>query len=124
MAAQPVRFTSNAYAPLEFSQIQGQPYQLPMRDYHEHLPKFVGNNAVTMDDQLDAFLQFVNDLKVQHEDVVLMMFVQTLLGDARAWYKVLPANAIDGWDSFQNTFTERQDNKQDNTLMLDAFASI
>jgi len=76
------------------------------RAYCERLPKFVGNNVVVVEDHVSAFLKFIDDLKVEEEDV-MKMSVQTLEGDARAWYKSLPANSIDGWDSFKRQFTEK-----------------
>lgn len=42
----------------------------------------LGNNAVTVEDHLNAFLKFVDDLDVKYEDVAMNMFVQTLEGDA------------------------------------------
>jgi len=48
----------------------------------------------------------VDDLEIEHEDVVMKLFVQTLEGDAHAWYKSLQAGSIDGWDLFQKKFIE------------------
>jgi hypothetical protein len=97
---------------------------MPTGEYHDCLPKFAGNNVVTVEDHLNAFLKFVDDLEIEHEDVVMKMFMQTLEGDTRAWYKALPVGSINGWDSFQRKFTERWVDKQDNSYLLDAFSSI
>lgn len=56
-------------------------------------------------------------MKVQHDDVAMKMFVQTLEGEACAWYKALPNASIDGWNSFRDKFTERWIDKQDNSLL-------
>jgi hypothetical protein len=60
---------------------------------------------------LTDFLKFVDDLEVEYEDVVMKMFVQTLEGDARTWYKSLPDASIDGWDSFQCKFMKKWGHK-------------
>jgi hypothetical protein len=66
----------------------------------------------------------VDDFDVEHEDVVMRMFVSTLEGEARAWYKSLPDASIDGWDSFQEKFIERWADKQDNFSLINAFDNI
>jgi hypothetical protein len=82
MVGKVVRFSLTVYALLDLTPIQGQPHALPTGEYRDRLPKFAGNNAITVEDHLNAFLKFVDDLEVEHEDVVMKMFVQTLEGDA------------------------------------------
>jgi hypothetical protein len=79
---------------------------------------FAGKFGVSVEDHLADFLKVVDDCEVEYEDVVMRMFVQTLEGDARIWYKSLPDASIDGWDSFQEKFTERWADKQDNFSYL------
>ena len=54
----------------------------------------------------------------------MRMFVSTLKGEARAWYKSLLDASIDGWDSFQENFTEIWADKQDNFFLLKAFDNL
>jgi hypothetical protein len=120
----PVRFTLTVYAPLSFVAIPNHPHDLPTGEYHKRLPKFAGNYGVSVEDHLTDFLKVVDDCEVEYEDVVMRMFVQTLEGDARIWYKSLPDASIDGWDSFQEKFTERWVDKHDNSFLLKAFSNI
>jgi hypothetical protein len=69
-----VIFSLTVYAPLDLTAIQGQPHALPTGEYCDRLPKFVGNNALTIEEHLNAFLKSVDDLEVEHEDVVMKMF--------------------------------------------------
>jgi hypothetical protein len=87
------------------------------------MPNFSGSNVITIKDHLNAFLKFVDNMEIEHEDVVMKMFLQTLEGDAQAWYKALQEGSINGWDSFQTKFTERWANKQDNSYLLYVFSS-
>jgi hypothetical protein len=66
----------------------------------------------------------LDDFEVEHEDVVMRMFVLTLEGEARTWYKSLLDASIDGWDSFQENFTERWVNKPDNSSLINVFTHI
>jgi len=62
-------FTLTVYAPLDLNQITGQPHAMPTGEYKDHLPKFVGSNAISVEDCLNVFLKFVDDLEIEHEDV-------------------------------------------------------
>jgi hypothetical protein len=54
----------------------------------------------------------------------MSMFVSTLEGEAQAWYKSLPDASIDGWDSFQEKFINRWENKRDIFLFCTFFSII
>jgi hypothetical protein len=73
---------------------------------------------------LDNFFQVVGDFDVEHEDVVMMMFVSALEGKARAWYKYLPDTSIDGLNYFQEKFTKRWANTHDIFLFCTIFSII
>jgi hypothetical protein len=45
---------------------------------------------------LVAFSKLLNDFEVEHEDVAMRMFVSSLEGEARTWYKSLSDVSIDG----------------------------
>jgi hypothetical protein len=66
----------------------------------------------------------MDDLEIEHEDIVMKCLMQTLKGDARTWYKALPQASIDGWDSFQTKFIEKWVDKQDNSFLLNAISNI
>jgi hypothetical protein len=79
----------------------------------KHIPLFARRLGESVKDHLDKFLQVVWEFNVEQEDVVMRMFVSTLEGEARAWYKSLHDASIDGWDYFQEKFTDRWENTQD-----------
>jgi hypothetical protein len=99
-AANPIRFRFFAYDPLSFVSFPNHPHEIPAGEYHKRLPLFAGKFGVLAKDHLVDFLKVVEDCEVEHEDVVMRMFVQTLEGNTRTWYKSLPGVSIDGWDSF------------------------
>lgn len=56
----------------------------------KRLPKFDGNNAISCEDHLRSFLDMMSDYEVEAEDVIMKLFVQSLIEDAREWFKRLP----------------------------------
>jgi hypothetical protein len=102
----------STYDPLSFVAFSDYPHDLPTSDYLKRLHRFARKFGVSAEDHLAEFSRVVDDFDVEHEDVVMRMFVSTLEGEARTWYKSLPDASIDGWDSFQEKFIERWADKQ------------
>lgn len=69
-------------------------------DLRDKFSKFVCNNAITGKEHLRAFTDKLNDYEVEHEDVVMKLFVQSLTKDARDWYRGLPTASISSWEEF------------------------
>jgi hypothetical protein len=101
------RFILSVYDPISFVAFPDFPRDLHVREYLKGLPLLAGKFGVSAEYHLADFLKLVDDCEVEHGDVVIRMFVQTLEGDARIWYKSLPNASIVGWDSFQAKFTKR-----------------
>jgi hypothetical protein len=111
-------FTFNDFGPLDSVAIQGQPHALPTTRHVKKLPKFQGNNAINVQEHIDQFLKVCDDEGVEQEDATMKMFVVNLEGEARAWYKALANNSIDGLTPFFNKFLERWGDKQDTSFLL------
>jgi hypothetical protein len=77
------------------SAIQGYPHAMPQK-FDKWLPKFPGNNVITVEEHVDAFYMcFQNHpLNNDDEDVVMKLFVASLVEDARKWYNNLPYKSI------------------------------
>jgi hypothetical protein len=71
------------FDPLSFVAFPDYPHDLPAGDYLKRLPRFAGKFGVSTEDHLADFLTVVEDFDVEHEDVVMRMFVSTLEGEAR-----------------------------------------
>jgi hypothetical protein len=108
-----VRWIFSAFDPLSFVAFPDYPHDLPARKWLKHIPLFLRRLGESFNDHFDKFLQVVWDFNVEHENVVMKMFVSNLEWEARAWYKSLPNASIDGWVSFQDKFTERWANTHD-----------
>ena len=60
----------------------------------KYLPKFSGEGEVTTKEHLETYYIFTNDHKIEHQDVWMRMFMQSLEGEARKWFRGLPPNSI------------------------------
>ncbi len=62
--------------------------------YLEHLPKYNREIGSSIEDYLQAFLDFANNMNIEQENVYMRSFVQSLEENVRTWFKQLPTNSI------------------------------
>jgi hypothetical protein len=120
----PVRWRFSAFVPLSFVAFPDYPHDFPASKWIKRIPLFAGRLGESFKDHLAKFLQVVDNFYVEHEDVVMRMFVLTLEWEARAWYKSLSYASIDRWDSFQEKFNEIWENTQDIFFVCIVFSII
>lgn len=73
----------------------------------DHLPKFSGDGTVTVDEHLNAFSVPCGVIMVQHKDVAIKLFVQTLTWVAADWFYHLPNSVITTWQDLKTRFEAR-----------------
>ncbi|KAH9296698.1 hypothetical protein KI387_044278 [Taxus chinensis] len=87
-------------------------HELP-RGNRKNFPKFKGDGKVHPDEHIAAFIVACGVLGVEHEDVFVRLFVETLQDNAADWFYHLPAGAITSWDTmrtrFENHFKPAED---------------
>lgn len=91
----------NKYAPIQLPQ---QLNQMP-QEYLKILPRFIREDEKIVENHISVFCNFAENLNVEHLDVVLKFFVQSLDGEARKWFKGLPNNSITTWEEMERLFT-------------------
>jgi hypothetical protein len=79
------------YAPLILPQVM---FAFPPNDYMRYLPRFNGDGEVTVEENLSSFYSFADNFNVEHADVWMKLFVRSLNGEARKWFRSLPPNSI------------------------------
>ena len=79
------------YAPLVFPQPLNA---LPGGDYQKYLPRFNGQGETTAEEHWDAFLSYVDNQNIEAKDVWMRMFVHSLDGEVKKWFREFPANSI------------------------------
>jgi hypothetical protein len=54
----------------------------------EYLPLFVGEDHIIAEKHLGSFHNVVDNLEIMHENVVMRLFVKSLVGDVALWFKI------------------------------------
>ena len=67
---------------MSFVGIPGAPHPISF-DLRDKVVKFSRNHVVTGEEHLRVFIDMLNDYEVEHEDVVMKLFVHSLVEDAR-----------------------------------------
>lgn len=83
-------FLLNKYAPLNL------PYPLSVipQDYLKNMPRFNGEDDNMAQRHIETFSAFAKNLNMEQLDVVIRIFVQSLDGEARNYFKALPNASI------------------------------
>jgi hypothetical protein len=63
------------YAPLNLPQVM---HSFPPNDYMKYFPRFNGEGEVTAEEHLNSFYSFADNFNVEHADVWMGLFVQSL----------------------------------------------
>jgi hypothetical protein len=93
-------------------------------NYLKLMPKYNAEKKGTAEEHLDAFQNFTDNLNVEHEDVYMRIFVQTLDGDVRKWFINLGNATLDSWEALEASFLEQWGDKNDYQYYLTEFASL
>ena len=64
------------YRQISFAGILGAPHPISF-DLRDKVVKFSGNNDVTREEHLRIFIDMLNDYEVEHEDMVMKLFVHS-----------------------------------------------
>jgi hypothetical protein len=93
------------FAPFNFLVVPGFPNNVPIVDeWGDYLPRFIGDDHDHPAQHLIDFHQCMDQLDINHEDALLKMFMYSLEGDARQWYRSLPISNILSLKDFHASF--------------------
>ena len=85
-------------------------HDLPL-NYAQRISLYDGEGNVSARYQVGKFDDFIYLEEVDHEDVKMRLFTQSLSGKSKKWYKYLPTRYITNFVYFQIAFMERWDDK-------------
>jgi ribonuclease HI len=109
------------YAPL----ILPQPLNpLPAGDYLKYMPKFSGEGDLTAEEHLAAFYSYADNLNIENEDVWMRVFVQSLDGEVRKWFRGLAPGSIAGIEALDNAFLRQWGDRKDYIYYMTEFGSL
>ena len=64
------------------------------QEYLKLLPHFTGEDEETVEKHLPLFFSFAENLNVEHLDVIMRLFGQSLYVEAIKWFEGLPNGSI------------------------------
>ena len=113
-------WAENRHEPLALPQ-----YLHPIPDnYLKLFPRYNLEKKVKADEHLDAFQNYMDDLNIQHEDVYMRLFVQSLEGEPRKSFRSLVVGSITSWEMLENWFHRAWGEKKDYQYYLFEFSSL
>ena len=95
------------YAPMNHSHIPSFPNQIHCIYWKTYLPKFKYKEGDDATLHLIKFHMHSHKLKVEwHEYCLMNMFMDTLEGNERSWYEILPTSILYSLEDFHSAFYE------------------
>ena len=96
------------FSPLDFPAAL---HDLPL-NYAQRITLYDGEHNLSARKHVDKFYDFIDLEEVDYEDVKMRLFTQILSGESKRWFKYLPAISILTFETFQNIFLDRWEEKE------------
>ena len=93
-------------------------------NYLKLLPRYDAERKIKADEHLDAFQNYMEDLNIQHEDIYMRLFVQSLEGEPRKSFRNLASGSINTWEALESWFYIAWGEKKDYQYYLSEFAAL
>jgi hypothetical protein len=97
---------------------------LPADGYLKQLPKFTGEGDITAEEHLAAFYSYADNYVIVIEDVWMRIFVHSLDGEARKWFRDFPPGSIDGIEALDEAFLKNWGDRKDFLYYITEFGSL
>ena len=82
------------------------------------LPKFINDGKITTNQHVSAFFMTSGVLAIQHEDVFVCLFVETLIEAVTEWFGQLLAGLVTSWETLIQAFKRRFKTAKDEYFLL------
>ena len=77
---------------------------MPTGDYLKYKLKFIAEGYFTVEEHLEAFYNYAENINIEQEDVWTRVFVQSLDGQARKWFKELLSGSVASIEALDDIF--------------------
>jgi hypothetical protein len=81
-------------------------------------------NAITTEKHIQDFEHFIDLFEIDHDDVCMRAFSQSLKGDTKEWFKHLHLETISSWEELKNVFLKFWGKKKSLDLQLTEFYAL
>jgi hypothetical protein len=97
------------YAPLVMPQNLNA---FPTGDYMKYMPRYNGEGYFIVEEHMVAFYNFGDNLNIEHADVWMRLFVQSLDGEIRKRFHGLPLDSIAGIKALDEAFLKQRGDRR------------
>ena len=97
---------------------------MPNGCYLNYMPKFIGEGDFTVEEHLEAFYSYAENINIEQEDVWTRVFVQSLDGQARKWFKELPAVLVADIIALDDIFLKHWGERRDHLYYITEFSNL
>jgi hypothetical protein len=97
---------------------------LPAGDYLKYMPKFTREEEITTKENLVSFYNYAYNLNIENEDVWMRVFVQSLDGEVRKWFRGLTPRSIAGIEALDDVFLRQWGDKKYFMYYITDFGSL
>ena len=95
------RIIAARYGPLALPTLLND---MPTGEYQKYRPKFTGIEGVIAEEHLESFYSYADNLDISEDDVWMKVFVQSLDGEARKWFRELAPRSIVDIEALNDAF--------------------
>jgi hypothetical protein len=99
-------------------------HALPTIDYMKYLPRYNGEGEVTIEEHLVAFYSFADNFNIDYVDVWMRLFVQSLDGEVRKWFRGLPPASIADIEALDEAFIKQWGDRRDYLYYITEFGAL
>jgi hypothetical protein len=93
-------------------------------DYLKYMPKFTGEGDITAEENLASFYSYADNLNIEGEDVWMRVFIQSLDGEVRKWFRGLAPGSIAGIEALDSIFLRQWGDRKDFMYYMTKFGSL
>jgi len=94
------------------------------QDYQTKITYFDGAGSYTALQHTKKMQDYFENYEIDDDDVRMKIFVQSLTGEVRTWFRALTANCIADIDALYQTFLNRWEKKKDPLHILSEYDTI
>jgi hypothetical protein len=97
---------------------------LPTGDYLKYMPNFTREEDIIAKEHLVALYSYAKNLNIENRDVWMRVFVQSLDGEVRKWFRGLTPGSIAGIEALDDAFLRQWGDKKDFMYYIIEFGSL
>ena len=97
---------------------------MPTGDYLKYMNKFTGDGDFIAKEHLEAFYSYAENINIEQEDVWTRVFVQSLDGQARKWFKELLVGSVVGIEALDDIFIKHGGERRHHLYYITKFSNL